>query len=99
MTLNIKPNGVFMAIAHLVAETEYERGWGSKVEEYRVFQSKEAASKYIEDYDKKYNTQSVVPDWYMTNHYVCTIVIDDAQFALIPENGLVFSRSHKFVYG
>ncbi len=44
---------------------EYERGWGSKVEDVLEFDTLEEAQTFIKDYNSK-NTLDVVPDWYMT---------------------------------
>ena len=43
---------------------EYERGWGSRVDEVKPFNTKEEASKYKEDFNSQ-NTADVAPDWYM----------------------------------
>lgn len=43
---------------------EYERGWGSRVDETRLFDDPETAKMFIQEYNKK-NTLSEVPDWYM----------------------------------
>ncbi len=43
---------------------EYERDWGSRVDEVKPFDNKEDAIKYKEDFNSK-NTAEVAPDWYM----------------------------------
>jgi len=48
---------------------ESERGWGSKVDETLYFDNQAEAVKYAEDYNKKYNTATEVPDWYMYARY------------------------------
>jgi hypothetical protein len=54
--------------AHRVDLIEYERGWGSKVDEVIYFDNKEEAVKYCEDFNSK-NTATTVPDWYMVADY------------------------------
>lgn len=48
---------------------EYERGWGSRVDESIEFPTKEEAEKYCKEFNSK-NTDNVVPDWYMTAEIV-----------------------------
>lgn len=43
---------------------EYERGWGSKVDETKEFDTIEEADTFVEEYNSK-NTAKEVPDWYM----------------------------------
>jgi hypothetical protein len=45
---------------------ESERGWGSKVDETKLFETQEEAVKFSKDYNAKYNTATEVPDWYMS---------------------------------
>jgi hypothetical protein len=47
---------------------EYERGWGSKIDEVLYFDNEEEARKYCEDFNAK-NTAKEVPDWYMIADY------------------------------
>jgi hypothetical protein len=54
--------------AHRVDLIEYERGWGSKVDEVIYFDNKEEAVKYCEDFNAK-NYDDEVPDWYMIAEY------------------------------
>ncbi len=49
---------------YAVEWTEYERGWGSRPDGVSLHKSKEAAEKYVSDYDKKYNNESSAPDEY-----------------------------------
>lgn len=44
---------------------ESERGWGQKVDEVIYFNTKDEASKYIKEYNEKYNPVGPTPDWYM----------------------------------
>jgi hypothetical protein len=47
-----------------VTVIESERGWGQKVDEYRRFETKEAAQKWVDKFNKQ-NDLDIVPDWYM----------------------------------
>lgn len=47
-----------------VTVIESERGWGQKVDEYRRFQTKEEAEKWVDNFNKQ-NDLPNVPDWYM----------------------------------
>lgn len=48
---------------------ESERGFGSKVEDIREFDTEEERNSFIEEYNRKYNPGmydgSSAPDWYM----------------------------------
>lgn len=43
---------------------EYERGWGSRVDETLEFDTPEEQDIFIELYNA-HNTEKTVPDWYM----------------------------------
>ena len=43
---------------------EYEKGWGSKIDETKEFDSREEAVAFCEDFNKD-NNEPVTPDWYM----------------------------------
>jgi len=43
---------------------ESERGWGSKVDEVREFDTPEEAQAFITEFNKENNLE-LVPDWYM----------------------------------
>jgi hypothetical protein len=43
---------------------EFERGWGSKVDHTKEYDTKEEAVKAINDFNAG-NTEEEVPDWYM----------------------------------
>ena len=43
---------------------EYERGWGSRLDEVHEFDTVEEQEKFIEDFNAQ-NTSPTVPDWYM----------------------------------
>lgn len=55
---------------HVVYIYEFERNWGSKVDEVVYFDTEENARKFVEDFNSS-NTEDVVPDWYMTAEYIC----------------------------
>ena len=45
---------------------ESERGWGSRVDEVKEFDTPEQAEAFVIDYNTKYNPPSdAVPDWFM----------------------------------
>ena len=44
---------------------EFERGWGNRLDETKEFDSKEERDTFVEEYNSR-NTETVVPDWYMT---------------------------------
>lgn len=44
---------------------EYERGWGSRVDEVIEFDTEAERDKYITDYNTKWNNKKEVPDWYI----------------------------------
>lgn len=47
---------------------ESERGWGSKVNEVKYFDSEESAKNFCKEYNKC-NTADTAPDWYMRADY------------------------------
>ena len=49
---------------------ESERGWGSKIDEVKYFDTAEEATKFVQEYNLKFNSSSVVPDWYIVADYV-----------------------------
>jgi len=44
---------------------ESERGWGQKVDETKIFDDYDEALEFRREYNEKYNSDPVVPDWYM----------------------------------
>lgn len=54
--------------AYKVQLIEYERGWGSKVDETKYFDTKESAMTFVNEFNSK-NTSPVAPDWYMVAEY------------------------------
>lgn len=55
-------------VGYRVDLIEYERGWGSKIDETFYFDNEAEARKYCEDFNAK-NTEKTVPDWYMIADY------------------------------
>lgn len=53
---------------HKVTIIESERGWGSKVDDVKYFDTKENALTFCKEFNKQ-NTDNVVPDWYMYAEY------------------------------
>ena len=43
---------------------EYERGWGSKIDEVRHFDTREEAEEFCTEFNSR-NTEPTAPDWYM----------------------------------
>lgn len=43
---------------------EFERGWGSKLDEVKEFDTLELANEFIKTFNS-HNDKEVVPDWYM----------------------------------
>lgn len=69
MTQIKKPNP-----AYKVQILEYERGWGSKIDEEIFFDNELEAIQWVVDYNKKYNTATSAPDWYMVAHYAGKVI-------------------------
>jgi hypothetical protein len=55
--------------AYRVDIVEYERGWGSKIDETLYFDDEQEAKDYATNYNKKHNTAPTAPDWYMAAQY------------------------------
>jgi len=51
-------------LAIKVAVREYERGWGSKIDDHMVCLSFEDAKAFQKEFNSK-NCKDIVPDWYM----------------------------------
>lgn len=47
-----------------VALIEFERGWGSKIDEVREFSTREERDAFIVEFNSQ-NDKDIVPDWYM----------------------------------
>ncbi len=43
---------------------EYERGWGSRIDEVREFNSEVERDEFVDTFNS-HNTAETVPDWYM----------------------------------
>ena len=59
---------VDLKTAYRVDLIEYERGWGSKIDETIYFDNETEARKYCEDFNAR-NYDDEVPDWYMIAEY------------------------------
>lgn len=55
-------------VGYRVVLIEYERGWGSRVDETLYFDNEAEARDYAEKFNSK-NTETTVPDWYMVAEY------------------------------
>ncbi len=55
-------------VGYRVDLIEYERGWGSKVDDTLYFDNEEEAREYVRSFNAK-NTATTVPDWYMIADY------------------------------
>lgn len=55
-------------VGYRVDLIEYERGWGSKVDETLYFDNEEEAREYVKTFNAR-NTATTVPDWYMIADY------------------------------
>lgn len=55
-------------VGYRVDLLEFERGWGSRVDEVLYFDNEAEARKYANDFNAR-NTATVVPDWYMVAEY------------------------------
>ena len=53
---------------HQVVLMEYERGWGSRVDEILYFETQEDAEQYVKNFNSV-NKEETVPNWYMTATY------------------------------
>lgn len=47
---------------------EYERGWGSKIDETKYFDNAPEAKAYVAEYNSE-NPPGPAPDWYMQAEY------------------------------
>ena len=48
---------------------ESEAGWGSKIDDTIYFDNEAEARQYAIDYNKKWNTATTTPSWYMVAEY------------------------------
>ena len=55
-------------VGYRVDLIEYERGWGSKIDDTLYFDNEAEAREYVRAFNAK-NTATVVPDWYMIADY------------------------------
>jgi hypothetical protein len=55
-------------VGYRVDLIEYERGWGSKIDETLYFDNEAEAREYCKNFNAR-NTAKEVPDWYMIADY------------------------------
>lgn len=55
--------------AHVVEISEYERGWGSRLDEIQYFKTLKEARDFCDKFNNR-NTEENAPDWYMVAEYV-----------------------------
>lgn len=58
--------------AYRVDIIESERGWGSKVDDVKYFDTMESAKEFCKTFNAR-NNLDVVPDWYMRANYVGSV--------------------------
>lgn len=58
-----------MAIKYRVYFIESERGWGTKVDDTRDFDTEDEARRFVKEYNDKHNPPGPVPDWYYMASY------------------------------
>ncbi len=51
-------------MAYKATIMEYERGWGSRIDEVREFDTETERDNFIKEFNS-YNTAETAPDWYM----------------------------------
>jgi hypothetical protein len=54
---------------HKVLIIESERGWGQRIDDIELFETKQEALDFCEKFNSK-NIETTVPDWYMRADYV-----------------------------
>lgn len=75
-----------MKVAVKIPVWEYERGWGSKIDDHMVCLSVEDAKTYQKEFNAK-NDKPTVPDWYMVCQGDPTpIDLTDEQYDLLMLN-------------
>lgn len=55
--------------AYRVDIIESERGWGSKIDEQKYFETEQEAREFAINYNTTHNTAESAPDWYMYASY------------------------------
>lgn len=58
-----------MTIKYRVYFIESERGWGTKVDDTRDFNTENEARKFVKEYNDKHNPPGPTPDWYYMASY------------------------------
>lgn len=61
---------VTLPLRYRVDYIEYERGWGSRLDETEYYDNEEEARRVAKEYNEKYNTAPSAPDWYIVAQYV-----------------------------
>jgi hypothetical protein len=61
-------------IAYQVDIIESERGWGSKIDQVKYFETESEAREFCREFNSS-NTDAVAPDWYMQANYMGTVSI------------------------
>lgn len=56
-------------MAHIVYLIESERGWGTKVDEVKTFETYDEAMSYVEEFNKDYDFYGATPDYYYIAQY------------------------------
>lgn len=56
--------------AYRVDMIEFERGWGSKLDETLYFDNENEAKNYAREYNLTHNNKDYVPDWYICANYI-----------------------------
>lgn len=71
-----------------IAVWEYERGWGSKIDDWMVCEDIDDALAFKREFNSK-NTEQSVPDWYMVvkDHPVAMSITEKQYDKLINNNG------------
>jgi len=63
---------------------EYERGWGSKVDDHMICLDNSIATKFVAEFNSK-NTDAVTPDWYMVANSPEIFEATDSQIIALKE--------------
>ena len=82
-------------LAVKIAVYEYERGWGSKLDDWMVCLTVEDVEDFKEEFNS-YNTEKTAPDWYMiAEGEPEPIDLNDAQYAILKSEGRVWLSTIK----
>jgi hypothetical protein len=72
--------------------TEYERGWGQRPDGVSYHKSKEAAEKYVSDYDKEFNNESSVPDCYSKGSKPHLVEVDKKIYNEVMKKEMIWKK-------